>query len=259
MPEDVLEELQAALLLRPLAVARSHMEWHEEVFTADSCVQGAGLVVTEATRDEIVQGASFAETRGWTAETEAMECTFEEGGGVSSCSTWSRARWRRPGPPSLRTGFFPYGGDPSIPAVSAREELERDVHTVLFRRSFELCIAVSQSEAKGKNGTENPADPGPPFPSILVTSEAGVVREKTGAFDTVFHQCRPGLEYVKPTQIMSNAEGTKSLALRCNHPRGSHQQVRGSIPSCAAATKTPPKEVLMKWVIKPVPAVRPSG
>ena len=82
VPEDVLEEFQAALFLLPLAVARLDMEWHEEVFMADSCVQGAGLIVTKADRDEIVQEASFAETRGWTAEVEAMECTFEEDGEI---------------------------------------------------------------------------------------------------------------------------------------------------------------------------------
>eukprot|EP00972_Heterocapsa_arctica_P051932 7638132-Heterocapsa_arctica.AAC.1 len=33
----------------------------------DSCVDGAGVIATTATREEIVEEERFAETRGWTA------------------------------------------------------------------------------------------------------------------------------------------------------------------------------------------------
>ena len=374
IPEGVLEELQAILFLLPLAVAKLDLDWHGEVFMADSCVQGAGLIKTNASTEEIIREAAFAETRGWSAEVETLSEEIEEDGDIlmrlggevprgpradvvrvlhlfsgparemdlgwwlkvvggasgiavvvenvdtiiskgfniflddfyrpllsaceagvfdiihsgSPCSTWSRARWRRPGPPILRTRLCPYGGDPSIPEVSAKEALKRDVHTILFRRSFELCSAVACSPSQGKQGTENPADPGAPYPSIFATSEAEEVRRKTSAEDVVFHQCRFGLEFVKPTQVMSNVPAMKKLALLCDHPRGAHQEMKGQLPDgtyvtaaqsrypselCEAlarayldgveSTKEAKKEredgeaeaLIQRWIVKPVPAV----
>ena len=53
----MLSELQAALFLLPFASARLDVPWHPEVFMVDSCVQGAGLIVTHATQEEVLEEA----------------------------------------------------------------------------------------------------------------------------------------------------------------------------------------------------------
>ena len=204
----------------------------------DSCVEGAGIVMTDATEEELQEEASWAETRGWTAtlmevcgeleEEQALLRRLEdeiprgvtqptlrflhlfsgppregdvgwwlrvlgEEQGVrvvvenidtvidtsfnlcsdsfytpllrlaqrgtfhgihsgSPCSTWSRARWRRPGPAIMRTRDHPYGGDPRIPALTERDELKLQAHTLLFRRSFAVCQGGAVSVARAGPG-----------------------------------------------------------------------------------------------------------
>ena len=43
----------------------------------DSSVEGAGIIVTNASEEEIVEEASFAETRGWTATLDAADVELE--------------------------------------------------------------------------------------------------------------------------------------------------------------------------------------
>eukprot|EP00972_Heterocapsa_arctica_P090322 13323685-Heterocapsa_arctica.AAC.1 len=46
----------------PLFEASMKMDWWHEVYMTDSCVDGAGVISTTATVEEIVEEARFAET-----------------------------------------------------------------------------------------------------------------------------------------------------------------------------------------------------
>ena len=311
IPEEVLEEFQACLFLSPLFEARMDISWLSETFMVDSCFEGAGVVETTATGQELREEAQFAETKGWSVfltEVETVIETREEidssqnydpmpkavplkkiralhtfsgprrkndfeyfmkvvasttgiymivesidpligaafnlmddgfyGGLLQAaaagafmihlsgppCSTWSIARFRKPGPPVVRTREFPFG----IPGLSVRLQTQVAAHSQLMRRAFEISRAVMR--AGGLFAIENPKDPGAdPYPSMFATEEARELREEAQGWDVVFDQCMTDLNFMKPTQILTNALGVKTrlMGLVCTHGKGAHPNMGG--------------------------------
>ena len=130
------------------------------------------------------------------------------------CRTWSKARFKRPGPPILRTREEPYG----VSGLSLAMQAKVDSDTILFRRTFQL--AREMEIVGGYYSIENPEDPGvPPYPSIFATHEAEVLRLEHAAVDIRFDQWMFGLGFVKSTQIITNVQALMTLdAIRM--PRG---------------------------------------
>ena len=73
VPDDVLEEFQSWLFLCPLYVMEMKAPWNTTVYMMDSSVEGAGLVATEASLEEIEDEARYSETLGWSAVLEELE------------------------------------------------------------------------------------------------------------------------------------------------------------------------------------------
>ena len=61
------------------------------------------------------------------------------------------------------------------------------------------------------------------------TPQAQRLRERFSAFDVVFDQCRLGLNYAKPTQLLTNLPLAKELlgGLRCSHGKRAHPPMQG--------------------------------
>ena len=114
-----------------------------------------------------------------------------------------------------------------VEGLSSKLQALVDQDTLLFRRSVELSAVVA--EAKGFFAIENPEDPGrDPFPSMFLTDEMASLRSRFGAFDVCFDQCRLGLGFVKPTQVITNLPGLESLnGVRCNHGVKAHRPMEG--------------------------------
>ena len=87
MWDSVRAELLALAALGPLARAELWAGWGETVFMTDSSEEGHGTVMTEASREEVIDEARFAECRGWTVtvdewytcEEAAADDTDEQG------------------------------------------------------------------------------------------------------------------------------------------------------------------------------------
>ena len=73
VPDDVLEEFQSWLFLCPLYVMEMKAPWHPTVYRMDSSVEGAGLVATQASLEEIEDEARDSGTLGWSAVHEDLE------------------------------------------------------------------------------------------------------------------------------------------------------------------------------------------
>ena len=150
------------------------------------------------------------------------------------CRTWSRARFRRPGPPVVRTREHPYG----VPGLTGRLRAQVEGDTLLFLRSLELSQDVAL--AGGYFAIENPKDPGcAPFPSMFATEHADMLRTRFGAFDVCFDQCEFGLSFVKPTQLLTNLPLAKDIlnGKFCTHGPRAHKVMEGITPEGEWVTK----------------------
>ena len=139
------------------------------------------------------------------------------------CSTWSVARFNRanPGPRPVRSVERLWG----IAGLTPSEKRAVDLGNTLLRASLDL-IGSLQSVG-GCFSLEHPADPGEAFPSIWKLPEIEAILRRGRASLVTLHQCRYGLNSVKPTMILSNFEDTAPLTLRCDHPRGTHVSLQG--------------------------------
>lgn len=321
IPNDALEEFQAFLFLAPLYEAKMDISWVPEVFMVDSCFEGAGVVETTASLEEIWNKAQFAETKGWSVFLAEVDTTVESREEVDSsesfdpiptqvehkkirahntfsgprrnqdfeyymevvastmgiymivesidpimnasfnllddaffrcliqaitatvfmihlpgapCSTWSIARFRRPGPPVVRTRDHPCGN----PGLSTKHRALVGRHSQLMRRAFQLARAIAQ--AGSLFAIENPKDPGQaPYPSMFATDIAEQLRAESKAIDVIFTQCMTGQEYLRPTQILTNARGitVRLQGLLCTHGRKAHPNMGGVSESGQYVTK----------------------
>ena len=144
--------------------------------------------------------------------------------GGPPCSTWSKARFnqRFAGPRPLRSVEEPWG----LPGLKPHEQQAVDLGNALLRATMRLARAILKCE--GYFSIEHPADGGAGYPSIWKLPEMRTLEQAPGVRLITLHQCRFELNAVKPTNIMSNLPGIVELALRCNHPRGTHQVLQGT-------------------------------
>ena len=139
------------------------------------------------------------------------------------CRTWSRTRFRRPGPPVLRTRRELDG----VPHLSRSDKQKVFDDTLLLKRTVDVCRAVASRG--GLFSIENPEDPGKdPFPSIFVCPYLGALRDDFGAFDICFDQCMLGMQCQTPTQILTNLQALRNWqGLRCRHGGPAHRTAEG--------------------------------
>ena len=64
------------------------------------------------------------------------------------------------------------------------------------------------------------------------------LREHCAGRDVHFDQCGFGLEYKKPTQVVTNAANLHQLRRFCQHIKGEHEALRGRTPSGEFRSKT---------------------
>ena len=133
----------------------------------------------------------------------------------------------KPAPKPLRTRTHPRGGDPDYDPPTNRDWDRLREADLLLERSCAIIEAGFLSSAISTHCTENPADRGYyPYPSIFDTPDLENLRTKCKGRDFQFHQCTYGLNYMKPTQVLTNAANASSLVARCNHPNG-HPTMEG--------------------------------
>ena len=73
-----MEEFQTYLYLMPLMSFSMNTPWLTDVYMMDSCMDGAGVIQTVASLDEIRAEAKYAETRGWSAVLEDCPTQLED-------------------------------------------------------------------------------------------------------------------------------------------------------------------------------------
>lgn len=99
---------------------------------------------------------------------------------------------------------------------------------VLLMAAFNLAGALVRAGAWFS--IEHPKDAGPAFPSIWKLPQVAELRTHPGVRLVSFHQCRFGLDAVKPTSILSNVEEMEYMELLCNHERRSHETLQSLRP-----------------------------
>ena len=72
-----------------------------------------------------------------------------------------------------------------------------------------------------------PEEPGRDVkPSIFYTDECKDLAESSGSKSVKFDQCKFGLDYKKPTQILSNGDLHDLDGKKCDHGVGAHRTLR---------------------------------
>ena len=109
---------------------------------------------------------------------------------------------------------------------------------------------------------ENPEDPGEePFPSVFRAPPVCALREQWAATDVCFDQCEFGLDFIKPTQVLSSSAVFQRLRRRCSHGPNAHKAMLGKDAQGAfvttAQSRYPPRlcEALAACVVDVVAAV----
>ena len=99
---------------------------------------------------------------------------------------------------------------------------------LLLERSCNLIEAAYASRAVSVHSTENPKDWGEyPFTSIWNTQPMQRIREHCAGVGVSFDQCMYGLQYKKPTTVVTNARKRHLLVAKCTHPKGTHANLQG--------------------------------
>ena len=131
------------------------------------------------------------------------------------CSTFSRAREIRPGPPPLRDLDHPYG----LPKARLTPSQQEQVRLGTF---FALKTAELAREAH-RGGTpfaiENPEPWGDGHVSMFHLPEFRSLADQPGVQCLRLDQCMVGAETTKPTRLLYYKLPLSSLEKRCNHQK----------------------------------------
>ena len=128
------------------------------------------------------------------------------------CNTVSRARFRPGGPPPLRSRTNIFG----LPGLEGKHLVACDRGSELFVRTLDLAYGVTK--AGGRVLLENPADPGPPFPSFWKSSPFNRMRRSCGWMVVTGDQCMLGGPTRKRTSLATNIENMDAFnKLKCCH------------------------------------------
>ena len=130
------------------------------------------------------------------------------------CTTFSRAREVRPGPPPLRDLDHPYGLPKSRLTPSQQEQVR--LGTFFALKTAELA-GIAHREGI-PFAIENP-EPWEGHISMFLLPEFKELASRPGVQVVNFDQCTVGAETAKPTRILYYKLPLSSLDKRCNHPK----------------------------------------
>ena len=130
------------------------------------------------------------------------------------CTTFSRAREVRPGPPPLRDLDHPYGLPKSSLTPPQHEQVRMGTYYAL-----KTAEAATLAHSQGiPFGIENP-EPWEGYISMFILPEftklSGLQEVKVVDFD----QCTVGAETTKPTRVLYYKLPLSTLHKRCHHPK----------------------------------------
>ena len=130
------------------------------------------------------------------------------------CTTFSRAREVRPGPPPLRNLDHPYG----LPKSSLTLQQHEQVRIGTF---YALKTAEAATAAHNRGipwAIENP-EPWEGHISMWLLPEFMALASLPGVQTVNFDQCTIGAETTKPTRVLYFKVPLDSLHKRCQHPK----------------------------------------
>lgn len=138
------------------------------------------------------------------------------------CSTWSRARFRRPGPAVLRTRCHLMG----LPRHRGSGVKEVQDQFRILERVVRLCEAVVFRG--GGFFINNPEKPGhAPYPPMCLTDQIAQLRWLADAVDVRFDPCVYGLGYRKPINLLAPLRVFARVCARCSRGREAHPPTTG--------------------------------
>ena len=153
------------------------------------------------------------------------------------CTTFSRAREVRPGPPPLRDLDHPYG----LPKSSLTLQQHEQVRLGTFY-ALKTTEAATEAHSRGiPFAIENP-EPWEGHLSMFVLPEIMALASLPGVQAVNFDQCMVGAETTKPTRVLYYKVPLSSLQKRCHRPkqwwefrdwRGKSQRWLGAHPPLA--------------------------
>ena len=130
------------------------------------------------------------------------------------CTTFSRAREVRPGPPPLRDLDHPYG----LPKSSLTLQQHEQVRLGTFY-ALKTTEAATEAHSRGiPFAIENP-EPWEGHLSMFVLPEIMALASLPGVQAVNFDQCMVGAETTKPTRVLYYKVPLSSLQKRCHHPK----------------------------------------
>ena len=135
------------------------------------------------------------------------------------CASWSGERFKRPGPPPLRTRTYPWG----LPASQLSTKNRKKVEVANCLLMAGIIMLETISETGGSWTLEHPGDPGrPPFPSIWALERLRQLGVQEGVKTISFPQCSFGLAAQKMTTLMGRVSSFCPFDLPCRRQR--HEQ-----------------------------------
>ncbi len=142
----------------------------------------------------------------------------------TECTTFSKVRERRPGPPPLRNLDHPYGFPkgwihPDGSPITVKQLEEARIGTYFALKSAEMAT-VAHSAQVGF-AIENP-EPSDGHISLFVLPEFVTLADLPGVRTVDFDQCPFEAETAKPTRILYYGADLSGLVGRCNHTKQWH-------------------------------------
>ena len=142
--------------------------------------------------------------------------TIDAGHFGPPCSSWSRVRFKKPGPPPLRNRDWLWGLPPGDLSAKNREKVR--LANVLLMACLILIEALQEISASWS--LEHPADPGRwPFPSIWVLDRVLRLTAAGGVEKVTFPQRMLGCPAQKMTTLLGVVDNLNTFDKPCVHRR----------------------------------------
>ena len=130
------------------------------------------------------------------------------------CTTFSKARFRKPGPRPLRSMSHLYGlPRRELNDREATQVAEGNFFAIKSAEMANLCMEHSVGWA-----IENPR-PDPAFPSLFWLAEFQALAASAGVRHVEFDQCMYDAETSKPTRVLFWGVDFSGIRASCNHPK----------------------------------------
>ena len=130
------------------------------------------------------------------------------------CASWSRVRFKRPGPPPLRDRANLWG----LPHAQLSHTNRAKVITANALLMAALIVIEAVAAMDGTWSLEHPADPGrAPFPSIWILDRVKRLAQAVSVHKVTFPQCMFGCPAQKLTTIWGCVNHLEAFAIPCAH------------------------------------------